>query len=96
MPPIKSKSNNAVVIVEPRPHKFLRTVLLNYNSILDSSWDFYIFHGKSSRKFAESAVKSIKFGLGKRQVFLKPLHTDNLTANEYNELFLSKRPFGRE
>jgi len=80
-----SKSSNAVVIIEPRPHKFLRTVLLNYDSILDSSWDFYIFHGKSSQKFAESAVKGISKKKG-RQIFIKPLHTDNLNADEYNEL----------
>jgi hypothetical protein len=43
----------------------------------------YVFHGKSSKRFAEDAVK----GINGRHVFLKSLHTDNLSADEYNELF---------
>jgi hypothetical protein len=79
-------STNAMVIVEPREHKFLPTVIENFNTHMDSSWDLYVFHGNSNKGFAESAVKNIY----KRRVFLVPLGTDNLNADEYNALLKKK------
>jgi hypothetical protein len=88
----KSKcSNKAIVIVEPRQHEALKAVLTNYDKIMDSSWDLYVFHGASSRSYAAAAVKDIK----RRRVFLKALKTDNLTANEYNYLFKQKKFWNR-
>jgi len=74
---------NAMVIVEPRDHKFLETTIKNFDRIMDSSWDLYVFHAASSQDYAKEAVRAIT----KRSVFLKPLETDNLNADEYNTLF---------
>ena len=73
----------AIVIVEPRKHKNLEYVLKNFDEGMDSTWDLYVFHGKSAAEFAQAASREIT----KRRVYLLPLHTDNLTADEYNVLF---------
>jgi hypothetical protein len=82
------RSANAIVIVEPRKHQFLSTVIENFNKQMDSSWDLYVFHGKSTGNFASNAVQNIY----KRRVFLVPLDSDNLNADEYNSL-LKKKSF---
>jgi len=82
------RSNNAIVIIEPRNHPYLETVINNFNSQMDSSWDLYVFHGKSNRDYAVNAVRNIY----KRRVFPISLGTDNLTADEYNSL-LKKSSF---
>jgi hypothetical protein len=79
-------NENAIVIVEPREHKLLKQVIDNFHSIMDKSWDLYVFHGKSHKEFADNATKDIK----DRNKFLIPLDTDNLNANEYNRLFRNK------
>ena len=73
----------ALVIVEPRKHKNLKYVIENFDERMDSSWDLYVFHGQSAATFAKEASRSVK----KRNVYLLPLDTDNLTADEYNALF---------
>ena len=74
----------AMMIVEPRKHPDLAHVLQNFDTHMDSSWDLYVFHGASAGSFLDSIVR----GLSKsRKVYLIPLSTDNLTANEYNKLF---------
>jgi len=79
-------SNNAMIIVEPRQHKHLEKVINNFDLRMDKTWDLYVFHGKSAEEFAKNATKNIKG----RNVFLLPLDTDNLTADEYNKLFQEK------
>lgn len=74
---------NAMVIVEPRQHELLQYVCENYDANMDSSWDLYVFHGKSNGDFAKESTRNIK----KRNVYLLPLDTDNLNADQYNELF---------
>ena len=76
-------SPNAIVIVEPRAHKLLESVIENFDEFIDKSWDLYVFHGKSHKDYAMSATQKIK----ERKVYLLPLETDNLTADEYNALF---------
>jgi hypothetical protein len=50
---------------------------------MDPSWDMYVFYGSSSRSFAKEATQDITG----RKLFLLPLDTDNLTPQQYNELF---------
>jgi hypothetical protein len=47
------------------------TTIKNFDRIMDSSWDLYVFHAASSQDYAKEAVRSIT----KRNVFLKPLET---------------------
>ena len=79
-------TSNAMVIVEPRKHKHLQKVINNFDLHMDKTWDLYVFHGKSAEEFAKDATKNIK----ERKVFLLPLDTDNLTADEYNKLLKQK------
>ena len=81
-------SPNAIVIVEPRKHDKLKLVIQNFHDRMPPDWDLYVFHGKSHGDFAKDATS----GVQGRQVFLKPLDSDNLTGGdggEYNRLFLS-------
>jgi hypothetical protein len=73
---------NAIVIVEPRPHKLLESVIRNFDSIIPITWDLYVFHGKSHYNFAYDATKNIL----QRNKILIQLDTDNLDANSYNKL----------
>jgi hypothetical protein len=75
-----------MVIVEPREHKLLKQVIENFNTHMDSSWDLYVFHGKSHTNYAKSATETITT----RRVYLYPLDTDNLTADQYNYLLKQK------
>jgi len=79
-------STNAMIIVEPRKHKLLKNVIENFDSIMDSSWDLYVFYGKSHLNFIQDITKDIV----KRRKILLPLDTDNLTANDYSKLFKQK------
>ena len=78
-----NSEGKAMVIVEPRTHKLLARVIKNFDERMDPDWDLYVFHGKSHGEFAKNATA----GITKRRVFLKPLETDNLNADEYNRLF---------
>lgn len=81
--PTPSATSSAMVIVEPREHKHLQYVVENFDAIMPVHYDLYVFHGASAGAFARRCVA----GITRRRVVLVPLHTDNLTADEYNELF---------
>ena len=76
-------ASKAMVIVEPREHKYLKTVCEQFDKEMDPSWAMYVFHGKSAGDFAKEATLGIK----RRRLHLIALDTDNLNANQYNELF---------
>ena len=44
------------VIVEPRLHKALELVLLNFNKNLDEQWSFLIFHGNNNKEFISNII----------------------------------------
>ena len=73
---------NAMVIVEPRKHHYLKKVCHNFDQNMPSDWDLYVVHGKSHKKHAEDSVKGIT-----RNVFFIPLSSNNLLIYEYNALF---------
>jgi hypothetical protein len=72
-----------MVIVEPREHKHLKTVCEQFDKEMDPSWAMYVFHGKSASAFAKEATR----GITRRRLHLIALDTDNLNADQYNELF---------
>jgi len=78
----------AIVIIEPREHKNLEAVINNFDKNMPPDWDLYVFYGKSGRNYAVNASAKVK----DRTKYLLPLDTDNLTADEYNEL-LKKATF---
>ena len=81
--------SKAMVIVEPRAHKHLQRVLENFHKKMKPEWDLYVFYGKSHGEFIKNATKQIT-NTNRRKVFLKPLGTDNLNANQYNQLLQHK------
>ena len=74
------------VIVEPRLHKALELVLLNFNKNLDEQWSFLIFHGNNNKEFISNIIEKNKI---KREVRLVSTRKDNLTIDQYNLLFYS-------
>lgn len=86
-------TNPAMVIVEPRPHPKLAAVLQNFHERMPLNWKLYVFHGNSTAEFATQAAAPIQ-GKG-RKIFLMPLDTDNLTADQYNALFNTKEFWNR-
>jgi hypothetical protein len=80
---------SAMVILEPRKHEKLQMVLENAHKIMPLNWDLYVFHGENpdTVKAAEAAVASIR---QKRNVILKSIGVDNMTATDYNRKFQDK------
>jgi hypothetical protein len=76
--------DNAMVIVEPRKHPLLQPVIDNFHKNMDLSWDLYVFHGKSHKNHAKSAVKNTR--KTSRKVFVLPLTVDNLIGDDYSTL----------
>jgi hypothetical protein len=74
--------SNAMVIIEPRRHRFLKQTIVNFDQQMDSTWDLYIFHGATNGDTALDAVR----GITQRRVILVPLGVNNLRADEYNRL----------
>ena len=83
----RKAKGKAMVIVEPRRHPRLQQTLENFDSVLDKSWDLYIFHGQSGDDYVRKAAEGIKA----RRIFLEPLGVRNLTADDYNELFKTEK-----
>lgn len=77
-----------MVIVEPRKHKDFARVLKQFDAQMPSDWDLYVFHGASAKGFLQDIIKQLQSG---RNIYLKSLDTDNLTAKEYNRLFKDPR-----
>lgn len=75
------EAKGALVIVEPRAHAHLAAVVDNFDKHTPSDYILVVFHGKSSRSFAEAATSRVK-----RQKLLIALEVDNLNATEYNSL----------
>ena len=79
----KAGKGKAMIIIEPRRHPRLQQTLENFDSVMDKSWDLYVFYGKGGGDYARKAAASVTG----RRVFLEALSVKNLTADEYNELF---------
>lgn len=83
--PFTEYSNYAIVIVEPRKHELLKSVIENFDKIMDPKWDLYVFHGKSYYDYANTCSQNLR-----RNKYLFPLNSNNLTADSYNYLFKQK------
>lgn len=87
-PKIYENSEYHAVIVEPREHKDLETVIKTVMYFLNESssdikWGLTIFHGESNKKFVKKIVKKWD------NVDLQNLWIDDLSAIEYNNLLKS-------
>tara|TARA_A100001011_G_C14015851_1_gene717370 strand:- start:48 stop:779 length:732 start_codon:yes stop_codon:yes gene_type:complete len=80
---LPKKSENALVIVEPRCHQNLAFCIKNA-CYYCRGWSLYIFHSKSNREFVEKIL-----GNKKDNVNLIEFCSDNITRNEYSSLLCS-------
>ena len=80
-------TTNAMIIVEPRKHQLLKSVIENFNKHMDSSWDLYVFHGESYAEYAKECTENVK----KRRIKYISLETDDMTPTDYNRLFKKKQ-----
>ena len=80
------------IIVEPRKHKALEYVLNNFLENLSNEWNIIIFHGNLNIDYINDIINHnlIKY---KNRISLINLNVDNLTINQYNELFITNLDF---
>lgn len=75
----------ALVIIEPRKHKWLKGVLYNFSHVYGGRNDtsLYIFHGNENKDFILDIVN------GWNGIHLVNMNVSNLTIYEYNHLITS-------
>lgn len=77
------------VIVEPRKHKNLVNVILNFVSILPDDWKIKLFHGNTAYDFIMNS--KLKDLYDSNKLLLQNLDVDNLNALTYSDLFKTKK-----
>jgi hypothetical protein len=78
------------VIVEPRCHKALRFVLNNFYENLSNEWNIILFHGNQNEQFSINIINEFP---NKDRIKMINLNVDNLTINQYNNLFMNDKSF---
>ena len=79
-----SKDTNYVaVIIEPRCHIHLESVLKNFASKLDNKWSLIIYHGNLNEKFIRNIIGN------DTNIKLINLNIDNLNIYDYSDLLLN-------
>lgn len=76
----RSINTKVAVIVEPRNHKLLQSIVYNIMHSLGEEWNLHIF--SYDIDFIRSLFPNCEF-------YLTLLNSNNLTANQYNKLFKS-------
>lgn len=74
------------LIVEPRNHPCLPIVLENFHKNLSDEWIFLIYHGSDNKSFIDNIIKNKSIN---RKCLFVDLKVNNMTINEYNQLFYS-------
>ncbi len=77
-------SDGAFLIVEPRPHHLLGTVITEFSKRVPPSWVLYVVHGERNAEYARAAAARVS---GQRRVVFIPLDIDDLKPSQYNTLF---------
>lgn len=75
------------LIVEPRIHPALEMVLLNFCENLGPNWEIKICHGTQNKEFIENIIQE-KLSKYSSRINLYNLNVENLTFEDYNNLFL--------
>ena len=75
------------IIVEPREHPALEFVLNNFLSNLSDEWNIIVFHGNKNIDFLKKIIENNLQKFTTR-ISLINLQVDNLTINDYNNLFM--------
>jgi hypothetical protein len=80
------------IIVEPRKHKALSFVLNNFCKNLSNDWNFIIFHGNLNIDYITDIING-ELSNHKHRISLLNLHVDNLTIQDYSNLFINNFEF---
>jgi hypothetical protein len=81
---IPDKTDKFCVIVEPRCHSLLESVLKNFMVMLaPKGWGLIIYHGTTNEDFVKEITSQWK------NIYLRNIGVDNLTSNQYSNLFFS-------
>jgi hypothetical protein len=82
--PSYEKTNKFCVIIEPRKHPLLESVLKNFMALLSQkNWGLIIFHGTENEEFVSNIISKWK------TVYSIKLNYDNLSTRMYNQLLCS-------
>lgn len=78
---INKESNiNTAVIVEPRKHELLESIIYNVMFLLKKDWNLHIFCGLNNAEFVSKLFE-------KHKIYITILQIDNLTPESYSLLF---------
>ena len=78
------------IIVEPREHKALSFVLLNFLENLSDDWGIVICHGTKNIDYVNNIINK-ELVQYKNRITLVNLQVSNLTINDYNSLLTSEK-----
>ena len=92
--PFDSKENSnefkyTAVIIEPREHKALPFVLKNFLENLSEDWSIIVMHGNQNLQYIQDIIHD-DLSEYTHRIQLHPLHVDNLTIDDYNQLLFSE------
>lgn len=76
------------VIIEPRKHKALGFVLLNFLKNLSDEWNIILFHGTQNEEYVDNLFMSELKDFNNRLNKIK-LNIENLSSNQYSLLLKS-------
>jgi hypothetical protein len=82
----------SAIIVEPRKHRALEYVLNNFLENLSNQWNIIIFHGNLNIDYINDIINN-KLINYKNRISMINLNVDNLTIDQYNELFITNFDF---
>jgi hypothetical protein len=82
----------SAIIVEPREHKALSFVLKNFLDNLSNEWNIIVFHGNLNIDFVNNIIDNDLFD-HKHRIKLINLNVDNLTRDEYSNMFIYNKEF---
>jgi len=77
------------IIIEPRKHAALEFVLNNLCECLPPEWNVILFHGTINKEYADTIIQKLN-AIHNNRISTVNLHVDNLTMDEYNQLFVTK------
>jgi hypothetical protein len=80
------------IIVEPRKHAALPFVLNNFLENLSDDWNVIIFHGNLNLEYINEIIDS-ELEKYRQRISLINLNIDNLTRDDYNNLFMRNKEF---
>lgn len=84
---INDNETYTAIIIEPRNHKALEFVLLNFLENLDYKWNFLIFHGTQNKDYLIEILN--KYPQYTSRIKTVNLEVSNLSIDDYNRLLFS-------